>query len=220
VTRVLLFDVDGTLCLTGGAGVRAMQRAVAYVPGAAEAMVARPLDGGTDRAIVREVIEACGRACAPGEVDAVLEAYLGFLADELRDAPKYRLMPGVAELVPRLAVRDDVVVALGTGNLERGARLKLEHADLYRHFAFGGFGSDAEARAEILRVALQRAAAHLGRAVAPQECLVIGDTPRDVEAARAVGIPSLGVATGRHSVEALLAAGAGEAVQDLTRWRF
>jgi phosphoglycolate phosphatase-like HAD superfamily hydrolase len=119
-------------------------------------------------------------------------------------------MPGARELVEALAGRG-VPIGLATGNTAEGARIKLERADLWRHFGCGGFGSDARERAQLVRVAIDRACHCFGQAFTPDEVLIIGDTPLDVAAGHAVGVRVATVATGGYTVEQLIAAGADEA---------
>jgi phosphoglycolate phosphatase len=229
--RILLFDVDGTLVHAGGAGRRALEQALEQHLGGAvrpqEAwLTGMKLDGMTDRLIVREAMVAVGHPFDEALCDRVLEAYAERLEREI-EGPGYAVLPGVAALLAELAGRG-AVMGLCTGNVARGARIKLARGGLDRYFGFGdgdvcGFASDGEARELIVAAALRRASAHLRRAVAPGEALVIGDTPRDIAAARAVGCPVLAVATGRFTVEALRAEGAdlvlptleGAAVADL-----
>jgi phosphoglycolate phosphatase-like HAD superfamily hydrolase len=143
---------------------------------------------------------------------------VSYVPEELRAGQGYRLMPGVQSLLDELAARQ-AIFGLCTGNLFEGARAKLDHGGIWNHFApphfGGGFGSDAEERDQIVRVAMARAGVHLGRALTPEEVLIIGDTPRDVAAARSAGVPCLGVATGRTSEADLLRAGATYAAPTL-----
>ncbi|MCA9583446.1 MAG: HAD hydrolase-like protein, partial [Myxococcales bacterium] len=129
------------------------------------------------------------------------------LQDEVPRAPQYRLMPGVESLLARLSTEKRFLLGLGTGNIEQGARIKLARGDLNRHFAFGGFGSDAEDRADLLRAGVRRAAQTVN--VDPTACsvVVIGDTTRDVEAAHTIGAPCIAVATGTQDLATLRAAG-------------
>lgn len=208
---ILLFDVDGTLVSVGGAGRRAIQKAasVVYGPGVAEALSAIRFDGMTDRLIVRGACERLGRDFVDADCDRVFAAYVPALHQELAEA-SYEVYEGVAALLEALS-RAGALLGLGTGNIEAGAYAKLGRAGLSHHFSFGGFGEDGESREAILTVALARAAARVGRAIAPSDAIVIGDTPRDMEAARAVGSIAVGVATGRFSCEVLVAAGAHHA---------
>lgn len=219
---VLLFDVDGTLVNAGGAGRRSIEAAFLAHLGPHSS---RPswldgmrLDGMTDRLIVREAMAAGGREFSDAVCDRVLETYLGVLAAEIR-GPTYRVLPGVAGLLEELRGRG-AVLGLCTGNVAEGARIKLGHGGIDHYFGFGegdvnGFAHDGEARERIVEAALRRASARLGRRVAPSEALVIGDTPRDVAAARAVGVPVLAVATGRFGAEALAACGADRVLPTL-----
>ena len=210
--RALLFDLDGTLTRSGGAGSRALGEAVHARPRAGTVLRKMRLDGMTDRAIARALLAAEGnqtvaldqrmREVTEAEIDAVLVRYLEALAQECaRNA--YEALPGVAALLQRLRARADVLLGLCTGNLARGAELKLTCAGLWGGFRFGGYGSDAEPRAEIVRAAWGRA-----RELGATEALVIGDTPRDVLAAHDAGLPVCGVATGRYTVHELAEHGA------------
>jgi len=222
---VFLFDIDGTLVHAGGAGRRALESAMERHLGAtvrpAEAWLAgMKLDGMTDRLIVREAMVAAGHAFEEALCDRILDTYADRLEREI-EGPGYEVLPGVEALLAALAGRA-VTVGLCTGNILRGARIKLSRGGLDRHFGFGegdvnGFAHDGEARERIVEAALRRASARLGRRVDPREALVIGDTPRDVTAARAAGCPVLAVATGRFGVEALRAEGADFAVPTLER---
>jgi phosphoglycolate phosphatase len=213
---VLLFDIDGTLLSAGGAGRRALERAFARRCGTVAPLRDVRFNGMTDPGIVRAGLERLERAVDAHLVGAILDDYVALLAAELAATPGFQVYPGVASLLDALAVRDGVAVGLGTGNVRRGACLKLERAGLHGHFAFGGFGSDHEDRVELLRIGVARGAARLSRAAHACRAVVIGDTPLDVAAARAIGAASLAVATGGCSVEELHAAGATWAVADLT----
>ena len=207
--RLLLFDVDGTLVNAGGAGRRAVERALRIHVGELDRSLVRlRLDGMTDRLIVREVLQALGRPFDDALYDRVLGDYVRFLREEI-NGPGYRVLPGVAALLGALRNRG-AVMALCTGNVEEGARVKLSRGGLDGYFGWGeeaicGFAADGEARQHVVEAALRRAARRLGRPLHPGEALIIGDTPRDVEAARRAGVRVLAVATGRFSVEELTA---------------
>jgi phosphoglycolate phosphatase len=201
--RAILFDLDGTLLTTGGSGKRALSQALHEVLALPDALAQIHLDGMTDRSIVRQAVDAARRErCSEVEIDAVLERYLVLLAEALSRCSEYVVLPGVVALIERLAARG-LGLGLGTGNVERGARIKLERSGLNARLTFGGFGDDAEDRAALLAVGLRRAQAAAGRDLAPEEVWVIGDTPRDVLAARAIGVRVLAVATGRYPEAAL-----------------
>lgn len=211
---IALFDIDGTLVSCGGAGRRSMERAFVEVGAAVEA--ARFDFGGmTDRAIARQGLRNAGLDDADGAIDALIERYLAHLADEVPRSEGYRVLPGVVELLERLVSRERLAIGLGTGNVETGARVKLTRGALHDRFVFGGFGSDAEDRAQLLAIGAERGAARLG--LPRRECrvVVIGDTPRDVSAALAIGAECIAVGTGAHGAASLQALGAHVAVDDL-----
>jgi phosphoglycolate phosphatase-like HAD superfamily hydrolase len=213
---VLLFDVDGTLLSAGGAGRRALERAFAQHCGTAAPLRDVAFNGMTDPGIVRAGLETLGRTAEAWRVAAILDAYLDVLGEELSAATNLLVHPGVEALLDVLTTERHVAVGLGTGNLREGARLKLARVGLDGYFAFGGFGSDHEDRAELLRIGATRGAARLGHAPDACRVVVIGDTPRDVAAARAIGAASLGVATGGCAPDDLRDAGATWSVADLT----
>lgn len=204
----LLFDLDGTLADTGGAGKAALGPAMLEVYGETGPIDSFDFHGRTDPEIVRGLLAAAGRSDA--DVDSGLQrlwhVYLGRLADELDNrgdgtAP----LAGVIELLDTLEADDRFACGLVTGNLEAGARLKLAAVGCADRFSFGGYGSDAEDRNALPPVALRRATHRYGRHFDASEAVVIGDTPADIRCARASGARVLAVATGRHS-EAELAA--------------
>jgi phosphoglycolate phosphatase len=210
--RALLFDLDGTLTRSSGAGTRALAAAVGARMRAAEELRKMRLDGMTDRAIARLLL-AAERHGQPqdvpdADIDAVLSEYLGALAKEC-EAKAYVPLPGVTELLERLAKRDGVLLGLCTGNLERGAQLKLSCVGLWERFRFGGYGSDAEPRPDIVRTAWRRA-----RELGATEALVIGDTPRDILAAHEAGLPACAVASGRWTIHDLSTHGPEVVLQD------
>lgn len=209
---LLLFDVDGTLVRVGGAGRRSLERAFEALYGVAGALEGVRLDGATDRRIVREAFERCvGRAPrGPEEFDAVIDAYLGFLAEALGTiGERYEIMPGAPRLAEAAAGSGRCAVGLATGNVEPGARLKLEPSGMNRWFAFGGYGSDAELRAELVARGIERGRAHaeasLGRTFVAEETFVLGDTELDVQAAHACGVLAVGVLVGCMRPDALVA---------------
>ena len=212
---VLLFDVDGTLLSAGGAGRRALERAFAAHCEGTHALGDVRFNGMTDPGIVRAGLERLGREAEPSLIAAILDAYLEMLPVELERTPAFRVLPGVTALLGALTDRPDVAVGLGTGNLRAGAREKLRRAGLDEYFAFGGFGSDHEHRAELLRIGTMRGVARLGCRPQDVRVIVIGDTPLDMDAARAIGAESLGVSTGGCAPADLCAAGATWAFVDL-----
>jgi phosphoglycolate phosphatase-like HAD superfamily hydrolase len=210
---IFLFDIDGTLVATDGAGRRAFERALLEVLGLAAGLRAVQLDGKTDPLILDEACAAAGRpAPTADERAAVLTAYLAHLPAEMARC-RYQILPGVERALDHLEARG-VAIGLQTGNVEGGARCKLERGDLWRRFRFGGYGSDAHERAELVRIAITRGRHHL----ATDEVWVIGDTPRDVAAAHAAGARAIGVATGAYDFDALERAGADVVLETLEAW--
>jgi phosphoglycolate phosphatase len=219
--KVLLFDIDQTLINTGGAGLRALDRACRKLFGFDDAMQGISPHGKTDPAIAREILRVKLGLEAPtnNEIASTLEAYVGFLKDEVRTSTTYRVLPGIISLLNEITTRVDVMVGLATGNVELGARIKLDRGGLNDYFAFGGFGSDSEDRTELVRMAAEKAADKNGGAISASNIFVIGDTPLDIDAGNRAGFKTVGVATGSYSVGQLLAAGASLAVQDLAEGR-
>jgi phosphoglycolate phosphatase len=212
---VLLFDIDGTLITTGGVGRKAIERAFRERYGRDDA-TRFPFDGLTDRLIARLGLEAIGIAATERAIVEILEFYVELLAEEVAraDATKYRLHDGISAALEAAVARGHGV-GLGTGNVREGARIKLERLGVHDRFAFGGFGSDAEDRVELIRHGADRGAAHLGRTRAECRVVVIGDTPKDVAAARGIGAESIGVGTGSFGAAALLECGATHAFDSL-----
>lgn len=207
--KLFLFDLDGTLVTTGGAGVRALDRAFLSLLRVPRASEGADFAGRTDPTIFKEIFRRrLNREPHPVEFSNLVEHYLSALESELLEAPGYKLMDGIAEVLEVLARRDrHAFLALGTGNFERGARLKLTPGDLNKYFSTGGYGSDAEDRPEVLRRGVQRAAEKAGRPFAGNEVVVIGDTIHDVSAGKAIGAITVAVADGSTSPEALKASG-------------
>lgn len=217
--KLVLFDIDGTIMLTAGAGKRAVHRALRLVFGGVGPADHR-FDGKTDPQIVRELMRLEGHA--DDHIDArmqrLFDLYIEYLHEELDvGRPGVRLMPGIRELLDALAGRDDVIIGLLTGNLEAGARAKLVAADLDPDvFRVGAFGSDHERRGELPAVAQRRAAEKLGVSVTGKDIVVIGDTPADLQCGRSVGARGIGVATGHYSVEELRRHDAWAVFEDLS----
>ena len=213
--RLLLFDIDGTL-VSGGPAKGAFHAALLETFATAGPIEVHDFSGKTDPQIARELLVGTGLGSA--EIDRGLprlfERYLLELETRLPGDPM-QVLPGVEALLDGLAAGGDAALALVTGNVAGGARLKLESAGLHHHFVMGAYGSDSEERNELPGVALLRAVEAFGRRFHPEEVLVIGDTPRDVACGRAHGVRTLAVATGRFGREELAAAGADHVVEDL-----
>lgn len=220
--KLVLFDIDGTILLTDGAGRRAIHRALIEVFGTTGPEDHR-FDGKTDPQIVRELMRLAGHhdEHIDGRMDALLERYVDYLNDELRAAPDgVHVMPGVYDLLDALDAHADVVLGLLTGNLVDGARAKLAAGGIDPdRFQVGAYGSDHETRAELPAVAQRRARDQLGLDLRGGDIVVIGDTPADMTCGRSVGARAIGVATGHYSVDDLRAHGAYAAFEDLSDTR-
>jgi len=218
-TRLVLFDIDGTLLWTDGAGRRAIHRALIEVFGATGPADHR-FDGKTDPQIVRELMRDVGHDDA--HIDARLQGlfirYVQCLREELRDpAHPSKPLPGVTDLLDALARRSDVTLGLLTGNLVDGARAKLEAVGIDPDiFVVGAYGSDHELRPELPAIAQRRARARLGVDIAGPDIVVIGDTPADLQCGRDIGVRAIGVATGRYTTDDLAAQGAVAVFADLS----
>jgi phosphoglycolate phosphatase len=218
--KLLLFDIDGTLVLTGGAGIRALNRAFQQVVGIDNAMEGIRPHGKTDPAIVREIFHSRGAGGHSADVtDQILDAYVSFLPEEVRSSRTYRILPGITNFLEAFHGDPNVVLGLATGNVEKGARIKLERGNLNSYFRFGGFGSDAEKRAHLVRCAAENGFRCCGQTIAPEDVFVIGDTPRDIEAGREAGFRTVGVATSDYTREHLEEAGADLVMSDFEQDR-
>lgn len=217
--KLLLFDVDQTLISTGGAGIRALNRAFMKVLSIENAMDGVLPHGKTDPGIIREIFDSRRAFIPTGSADRVLEAYLAFLPDEVQASPSYRVLPGVHHILEELHGRDSVLLGLATGNVELGARIKLERGNLNRYFAFGGFGSDSGDRTVLVRRAVEAAEQLFGRTASPGDVFVIGDTPNDVRAGSEAGFATIGVATGAYTTAQLQASGATAVISDFEQDR-
>lgn len=203
--KLVLFDIDGTLLDSGGAGRRAMITAFEQVFGTAGPIDRYPMAGKVDSQIVIELMRAAGQ---PDEaIREQMPAYFEAYVEELRytiDHHPVRSLPGVIELLDRLMEHPDVVVGLLTGNIWRGAQEKLKAANLAHYFdGLGAFGEDALSRPELPAIAVRRAKATLGQAFRGKDVVIIGDTPADIECGRVLGVKAIAVATGPYSCEEL-----------------
>jgi phosphoglycolate phosphatase-like HAD superfamily hydrolase len=219
--KLVLFDIDGTLVLTGGAGLRAMNRAVEETLGHGDALNGIPIAGRTDWSILVDAVGKAGREIDDELLRTLRERYVAHLAVEIHHPGKgtKAVMPGVRELLDGLAVRDDVLVGLLTGNFEEGARIKLGYFDLWRYFACGAFGGDAADRNALVPFAVERAQQCGLPQIATADVLVVGDTPHDVACAHAAGAVPVAVATGGYTVDQLRSSGSEIVFQDLSDTR-
>lgn len=196
--HVVLFDIDGTLLSTGGAGQRAMERALQSAFGLDDCMHDILAAGRTDRAITSDLFRQHGIADEPDSRMRFWNEYLKLLPDTLAELDG-RVLPGIVELLEVLVQRGDTALGLLTGNLRQGAAVKLRHYELDHHFEFGGYGDEHFSRDDVARFALAEACRHLDRELSPECISVVGDTPSDVQCARAIGARAVAVATGIYS---------------------
>ena len=216
MTTLLLFDIDGTLVQTGGAGARAMVRAFTDVFGFFNGLGSLSMAGRTDAWIIAQMFLAHGLEPTAERHQAVHDIYVQYLSEEIvQPGPRKGVLPGVCQLLDTLASQDDAYLALLTGNFRRGAEIKLEHFDLWRYFATGAFGDESYDRNGLLWTAMASVEQACGLTVRPADVVIIGDTPLDIAVAVAGGARSVGVATGSYDVDTLLASGADAAFPDL-----
>lgn len=212
---LLLWDIDGTLIDSGGAGERALILSLEREFGIADRLNWLEWAGRTDLWIARQILAHHGIETSSENIRRVLDGYLSAVGEAMRN-PRARVLAGVREVLDAVSTHAEAVQGLLTGNLERGAKIKLGHFDLWRYFAFGAFADDSELRDELGPHAIRRAAEHHRIPFTPERVIVIGDTPHDIACGRAVGARTIAVATGRFSVEALSAFKPDVAIPDLT----
>jgi phosphoglycolate phosphatase len=211
----VLFDIDGTLIITGGAGAASWRLAFDELYGIPADIGEFTDTGMTDPDVGRQTFEAVmHRKPERKEFTRLLERRLHYLHQTVEESASYRVLAGVDELLPRL-VEDGYLLGLVTGNLEAAAHIKLHRARLNRFFSFGGYGSDSTDRGELTRIALRRAALVYGEDVTPEQAIVVGDTPHDVDGAHAAGMKCVGVGSHHFDVQQLRAAGADYAIASL-----
>jgi phosphoglycolate phosphatase-like HAD superfamily hydrolase len=201
--RLVLFDIDGTLIRSGGAGEKAFARVAETEFGVANGTARLHFAGRTDPSIVRDFFQQHGLAASAENFQRFFDCYV-FHLDHLLHQLDGQVLPGVQRMLGELqALPEPPVLDLLTGNIRLGAQLKLRRYQLWQHFQTGGFGDDDEDRNQIAVVARDRGNKLLGRELGGEEILVIGDTPRDIECGRAIGARVLAVATGSYTVEQL-----------------
>jgi phosphoglycolate phosphatase len=215
---LILFDIDGTLALTGRAGMRAMNRACREIVRDEDAMSAVTFAGRTDWSILDDIVRKYGRTLDRSLLDDLRRRYVEHLIEEI-DRPGTGVkdvMPGIRQLLEALQQRDDVALALLTGNFIEGARIKLEYFDLWKYFPCGAFGGDSPNRNDLVPIAIDRARECGIADVRPADVLVVGDTPNDIECALVAGATPVAVATGGYSADQLREAGAEIVFKDLS----
>lgn len=212
--KLLLFDIDGTLLTSGGAGERALGLAVRDCFGADDDLAGIEIAGRTDSGIARQILGKYGQESSVDNLAAFYDSYLRHLEEQLPRLPG-KVLPGIVEILEALSSRDDVAVGLLTGNLARGANLKLMHYGVWDFFEFGAFADDHHDRNELGPFARQRASEKYGDFSAG-DVFVIGDTPHDISCGKAIGAGTIGIATGRYGADDLRKSGADHVFDDLS----
>jgi phosphoglycolate phosphatase len=215
---LILFDIDGTLLLSGRAGLRAMTRAFADTFGITNAFEGQSFGGRTDSYLVSTALRANGMPDTPEQHERFRQIYIPLLAEEIEHPGTGHkgLMPGARELLEALADHDHLHLALLTGNYRDAAEVKLQHFELWDFFEWGAFSDDAADRNALVPIARRRAETYDIPGDAIERVIVIGDTPHDIECARVAGAKSIAVATGGFTIEQLRDAGADEVLADLS----
>ena len=216
--KLVLFDIDGTLVLTGGAGVRAMNHAGETVLGVQNLLDGVPIAGRTDWIIFSDALRKIGRELDGALFSRLRAAHIARMREEILHPGEgvKDVLPGVRELLDRLADHRDVVLGLITGNFHDAARVKLEYFDLWRYFPTGAFGDDAADRNALVPIAVTRARDAGSGDIGYSDVVVLGDTPHDITCAQVVGARPIGVATGTYTVQQLVAAGAPVVFEDFS----
>lgn len=215
VNRFVLFDIDGTLIDPGGAGRRSMSKAFYQMFSIRDAFAGIIMAGKTDIQIIREGLGIHGLPSRDGILESILSQYLKNLEIEINNTRRH-IMPGVLELLGALKTADGYWLGLLTGNIERGARIKLGAFNLNRYFPVGAFGDDSEDRNSLLPIAVEKLRKSRNIHVNYSDCIVIGDTPKDVQCSKPLGATSIVVSTGPYSYESLLGTGADYVLRDLS----
>jgi phosphoglycolate phosphatase len=215
VKHLLLWDIDGTLIASGGAGMRALAHALKNVFAVESSLADIDYAGRTDTWIMREVFRKFGLPATDENFERFFAGYIAALPRQL-DNPNARVLPGVREILQAAADHGGFAQGLLTGNRRRGAEAKLAHHGLWDYFAFGAFGDDSEHRNELGPHAVRRALEKHGVSFAPGAVWVIGDTAHDIACGKIIGARTLAVGTGGAPIETLRAHAPTEAMEDLT----
>jgi len=214
---LILFDIDGTLIDSGEAGRRSLNLAFKELFSIVNAFHGIRMAGKTDTEIIKEGMFNHGMS-VDGNLNVIIQTYLKHLRKEI-DNERRHIKPGIHDLLQKLSIAKDIHLGILTGNIEPGARIKLDPFDLNKYFPAGAFGSDDEDRNKLLPIALRRFEERCKRKIGVDECIIIGDTPRDVQCARIYGAMCIGVATGPYSINELIEAGADYVMKDMSRYQ-
>ena len=214
-THLVLFDIDGTLVHCGPTPRRVFKQALMEVFGTAGPIDGWIFDGKTDPMIVRELMTAAGVSCNDELVKKGLDIYAEGIKKELPNETNKKMYPGVRDLLEELTERP-VLLGLLTGNIQKGARAKLESLDLWKYFSFGAFADDSSVRKELADVAVLRAFEMTGQQFSGKQIVIIGDTEHDIKCGQHLGAKAIGVGTARSTAKELLAHGADHAFDDLS----
>jgi phosphoglycolate phosphatase-like HAD superfamily hydrolase len=215
MNKFVLFDIDGTLIDPGGAGRRSVSKAFYQAFSIRDAFAGVTMAGKTDIQIMKEGLSIHGLSSGDGVLASIVSQYIGNLRIEINNKGKH-VMPGVVGLLNALKTGDGYWLGLLTGNIERGARIKLGAFDLNKYFPIGAFGDDNEDRNRLLPVAVEKLRKVENIDINYSDCIVIGDTPKDVQCSKPFGATSIVVSTGPYSYESLLEAGADYVLRDLS----
>lgn len=195
--KLLLWDIDGTILSSGGSGMRALENALAEILGAPADLSDIDWAGRTDRWITQAIFAKYRIKHTPELAAKLIDAYLASLPEHLSQSTQ--VLPGVRDRLAEADARPDIVQGLLTGNLERGAKIKLSHFDLWHHFPFGAFADDSSTRNDLGPHALRRATEYAAHNFRPDQVWIIGDTPHDIECGKVIGAKTLAVTTGHHT---------------------
>jgi len=215
--KLLLFDIDGTLIHSGGAGKRAMNAAFEEIFGVSNALDRIPVAGCTDLAIVDSAIQEFGLRRNHGRLELFKERYFKYIQIEIEKiSPEMQILPGVRDLLDELRKRSNTYLGLLTGNWEFSARVKLAHCGLSDYFGIGAFADDSMVRQELVPVAIERFEKKLGKSQRKENVYIIGDTFADIDCAHAHAAKAVAVATGPFSVQELREHGADYVFEDFS----
>ena len=215
VKNILLFDIDGTLLSSAGAGKDALEKGMAAKFGVDHIVDGLSLSGRTDKGILHDLLRLHGIEHTEASYETMMKAYLANLPECLKSV-QGKILPGIKTMLEDLKTRDDCAVGLLTGNLRAGAKIKLGHFGIFEHFEFGGFGDHHLDRDDVAREALGEIHTRFGKDFSTSKIWVLGDTPLDIKCARAIGAKVLAVATGWHTMKELESHGPDLLFEDLT----